>query len=426
MATITSVTAREILDSRGNPTVEATITLNDGTVATAATPSGASVSSYEAIELRDNDQKRYLGKGVLTAVNNVNTILAPQLLNMDPTTQQAIDQKMIAIDGTENKGKLGANGILAVSMAVTKAAAKTSQMPLYQYIRTNVIRETGDYKMPIPMFNIINGGKHAEGSVDMQEFMVIPASFKKFHEGLELGVTVTKKLKEILKENNLTTLVGDEGGFGPSLATNEEPLSLIAKAIEAATLRTGYDAYLGIDAASGSFYSDKKYKIKGHNSGMSGNDLIQVYQGLLTKYPILYLEDPLSEDDWEAWSKMFHETSKDTLIVGDDLTSTNPFRLQMAIEKKAISGIIIKPNQIGTVSEAAAVVAIARAAGIKIIVSHRSGETNDDFIADFAIGVRADYVKFGAPIRGERLAKYNRLLAIETELTALAQNQTKQ
>lgn len=423
MSTITSVTAREILDSRGNPTVEATIVLNDGTSATAATPSGASVSSYEAIELRDSEQKRYLGQGVLSAVNNVNTIIAPQLINMDPTTQQAIDQKMIGLDGTENKGKLGANAILAVSMAVTKAAAKTSQLPLYQYIRTNVIRESGTYKMPIPMFNIINGGKHAEGSVDMQEFMIIPASFKKFHEGLELGVTVTKKLKEILKENNFSTLIGDEGGFAPALSTNEDPLSYITKAVEAATLRSGYDAYLGIDAASGSFFKEKKYKIKGHANALSSNELIEFYESILSKYPILYLEDPLSEDDWEGWSKMFLQTNKDTLIVGDDLVSTNPFRLQMAIEKKAISGLIIKPNQIGTVSEAAAVVAVARAAGIKIIASHRSGETNDDFIADFAIGVNADYVKFGAPVRGERLAKYNRLLAIEAELAAQSQAQ---
>lgn len=421
MATITQITAREILDSRGNPTIETTTVLNDGTSVSAAVPSGASVGGYEAVELRDKDPKHYLGMGVLSAINNVNSIIAPQLINNDPAAQQALDRKMLDLDGTDNKQKLGANAILSVSMSIAKATAASYKLPLYRYIKEYILHETTPYKVPTPVFNIINGGKHAGQNVDIQEFIIVPGSFKKFHEALELGVVTTRKLKDILKLNSLSTMVGDEGGFAPELASNEDPLSLMTKAVENAGFRMGYDVFLGIDAAANSFFVDGKYKLKGHSTSLSAGEVINFYEDLISKYPILYIEDPLAEDDWEGWQKMYTQTGKQTLLVGDDLVCTNPLRLQTALEKKTIGGVIIKPNQIGTVSESVAVVAMSKAANLKVIVSHRSGETNDDFIADFAVGVNAEYAKFGAPVRGERLAKYNRLLAIESEIAANTQ-----
>lgn len=416
MAKITALTATEILNSKGNPTIEAVAVLDDGSIGVADVPSGASVGSHEAVELKDMDPARYGGAGMLRAIENIEKLISPQLVGMEAGVQSEIDNAMIQLDGTDDKSRLGANSILAVSMAVTKAAAMSQGVPLYRYIHSLTKREDTEMKIPTPLFNIINGGKHAGENINMQEFIVIPATFKSFTEGLQMGVMIYKKLQEVLHKGNFSTLVGDEGGYGPNLATNEDALSLISQAVELATYRLGYDVFTGIDAAGSSFYLNKKYKIKDKNIALSAADLTEFYKELIEKYHILYLEDALAEDDWEGWQTAYNSIDKDIILTGDDLTVTNPIRLQMALEKKTISGIIIKPNQIGTVSESIAVVEMAREAGIKVITSHRSGETNDDFIADFAVGVTADYVKFGAPARGERVAKYNRLLQIDTQL----------
>jgi enolase len=416
MSKITKVLAREIFDAKGNPTIETTVITDDNHVAVSSVPSGTSVGRYEAYALLDHDSRRYLGLGVLKAIENIEKVIAPQLIGRDPTKQQEIDNLMIQLDATPNKAKLGANAMLSVSIAVVKAGALASNQPLYVYISHLVQGNSVQVKLPITMFNLINGGLHAGSNVDMQEFLVIPATFKKLHESLHIGFLVYKNLKDLLKHSNLITLIGDEGGYGPTLPTNEDALSLLSQAIEVSTMRLGYDVFCGIDAASSNFYKDGQYKIKDKTVPLNAQELITYYQNLIGKYHMLYIEDALAEDDWEGWTLAFAKLGQDVILTGDDLTATNPFRLQEAIQKKAISGIIIKPNQIGTVIESLAVVEMARLAGLKITVSHRSGETNDDFIADFAVGVAADYVKFGAPARGERVAKYNRLLAIEKEL----------
>ncbi|MBI2074983.1 MAG: phosphopyruvate hydratase [Candidatus Levybacteria bacterium] len=419
MAKIKEIKASEILDSRGNPTVETAVFLSDGSVGIAACPSGASVGSYEALELRDGDEKRFKGLGVLKAIENVEKIIAPKLINMEATKQQEIDKTIIELDGTQNKGRLGANATLSVSMAVCKAAAKSSVLPLFIYLRQFVKKEGSLLKIPTPLFNVINGGMHAGGNIDFQEFIIVPAAAKPYEEALNIGFLVYNSLKDVLKQNNLSTLVGDEGGFGPRLATNTDAFSLLQQAISLSTFRLGFDVFLGLDVASNSFYKNGNYNIKDRAMALSANDLISFYEELSKSNRLLYLEDPLSEEDWEGWTKISTKMSQQTLIVGDDLIATNPYRLQTAINKKAITGIIIKPNQIGTVIESLAVAEVAREAGIKIIVSHRSGETNDDFIADFAVAVSADYAKFGAPARGERVAKYNRLLHIDRQLKTL-------
>jgi enolase len=416
MAKIKQIIAREIIDARGNPTVEARVILSDGSTAVASSPSGISRSTYEAFELRDNDLRRFKGLGVLKAVQIIHEKIAPALIGIEASDQQRIDRTMIELDGTQTKSKLGANATLPVSMAVAKAAAKSSVLPLFLYLRNFIKRENQELKIPSPIFNIINGGLHTENTLDIQEFHVIPATFKTFSDSLQLGVTVYQTTKDVLRRNNLSTLLGDEGGFSPSVDTNEDALSLIVQAVEESNLRLGYDIFLGIDAAANSFYTDQHYKIKDKSMSLTSSELISWYEELVKKYHILYLEDPLSEDDWDGWETVFPKISQYALIVGDDLTATNPFRLQMALYKKSINSIVIKPNQIGTVIEALAVVEIARHSGLKIVVSHRSGETNDDFIADFAVATSADYVKFGAPARGERVAKYNRLLQIDQQL----------
>ena len=416
MAQINTVRAREILDSNGNPTIEATVVLSDGSVGAAACPTGTSVGKYEAVDLRDKDENRYRGLGVLKAVENINSTIAPKIHGMDADKQNAIDKALIELDGTPNKNHLGANATLSVSMAVAKAAAKSAHLPLYLYLRNFIHEEEKQLKIPIPIFNLINGGKHAGQNVDIQELQIIPASFKSYPDALQLGVNVYKSIKKILERDNMTTLIGDEGGYAPTLATNEDALKMLSEAIILSNLRLGYDVFLGMDCASDNYYTDKKYKVKDREQALSSQDMISFYGELVKKYHILYLEDPLSEDDWDGWSLIGSLIANDTIITGDDLTATNPYRLQMALNKKAISGIIIKPNQIGTVIEALAVVEVARQAGLKIIVSHRSGETTDDFIADFAVGVSADYMKFGAPARGERVVKYNRLLAIDQQI----------
>ncbi len=421
MAKIKEIKAYEILDSRGNPTVEAEVILADGVVGTASCPSGASVGSYEAVELRDHDMARYRGFGVLKAVENIEKIIAPKLIGMEANKQQEIDKIMIELDGTQNKGRLGANATLPVSMAIAKAGAKSSVLPLYLYLRQFTKRDGTEVtlKIPTPLFNLINGGKHADNSLNFQEFLVIPASSKTYAESIQMGLSIKNSLGDILRTNNLSTLIGDEGGFGPKLPTNFDALSILKQAIDKNPFRFGFDVFIGLDVSANNFYHEHQYKIRDKAMELSARDLIAYYKELDKTFHFLYLEDPLSEDDWEGWSKIFTELSQNAIIVGDDLTTTNPFRLQMAIDKKAISGILIKPNQIGTVIEAIAVVEVARAMGLKITVSHRSGETNDDFIADFAVAVLADYVKFGAPVRGERVAKYNRLFQIERQIRSI-------
>lgn len=418
MANIAQIEATEILDSRGNPTIEVAVSLSDGSIGIAACPSGASVGTYEAVELRDQDQRRFRGLGVLKAIENIEKIIAPRLIGLDAAKQQNIDRVMIELDGTQNKAKLGANATLAVSMAVCKAAAKSSAMPLFHYIRQFIQRDF-PLRIPAPLFNIVNGGKHASNNLDFQEFMIIPATAKPYSEALHIGFTVYNALKDVLRSSNLTTLVGDEGGFGPNVAKNEEALGLVKKAVEATAYRFGADVFMGLDVASNTFLKNQQYTIKDKDMPFSADELITYYQELNKIYHFLYLEDPLGEDDWDAWAKLTATMSQQVIIVGDDLTTTNPYRLQTAMSRKAITGIIIKPNQIGTVIEAIAVAEIAREADLKLIVSHRSGETNDDFIADFAVAISADYVKFGAPARGERIAKYNRLLHIDKQLESL-------
>lgn len=419
MAKIKQITAREILNAKGEPTIETSVILNDGALGIASTPSGTSVGKYEAVDLKDNDEKRYQGKGVLNAITNIDKILSPLLVGMDASNQQLIDKKMIEIDGTVNKSKIGANAILSLSIAVAKASAKSAVLPLFLYLREYVKKDTQQLKIPTPCFNIINGGKHGGKSIDFQEFLVIPATSKKYSESLEIGTRVYFSLKKVIENNNLSSLVGFEGGFSPKLSSNQDALVLIKKAIEESNLRAGFDMFLGIDAASNTFYNENKYTIKDKSTTLTSKDLIAFYKMVNEQFHLLYLEDGLSEDDWDGWKELFTTMSTQTMIVGDDLVATNPFRLSEAISKNAISAVIIKPNQIGTIIEALAVAEMAKQAGLKVIVSHRSGETNDDFIADFAVSVSADYVKFGAPVRGERVAKYNRLLAIEAQLKSL-------
>ncbi len=416
MAKIKQIYPREILNSKGYPTVEVTITLENGLNATASCPSGTSVSKYEAVELRDGDPNRFNGYGVIKAVNNIVNVIAPKLIGMDVEKQPDIDKLMISLDGSAGKSKLGVNAILPVSMAVAKAAAKSLNIPLFAYIRHYTSLQNSPFKIPTPAFNIINGGKHAGNNLDFQEFLIIPASSISFPNALNMAVSIYQSLKKTLQNKGVSTLVGDEGGFGPSLSANRDALVMLNEAMSGGKFRINYDVFLGIDASANNFRQDGTYLIKDKERSLTSEDLATVYEGLNEEFNLYYLEDPFSEDDWEGWQNLNSVTSKKTIIVGDDLTATNFTRLQTAIEKKAIGGIIIKPNQIGTVLETLAVVEAARNAGLKIIVSHRSGETNDDFIADFAVGVGAEYAKLGAPARGERVAKYNRLLEIDLQI----------
>lgn len=417
MAKIKSISAREVLNSKGDPTIETTVILTDGAVGISSVPSGTSIGKYEAVELLDNDEKRYQGKGVLSAIGNIQKYIFPALSNQEANNLSVVDKKLIELDGTPNKQRLGANAILSVSMAVAKASAKSSVLPTFLYLREYTKKEAG-LKVPTPSFNIINGGKHGDGNIDFQEFLAIPATSKTFSEGLMLGVNVYASLKKTMQTNNLSALTGLEGGFSPKLSSNQDGLLLIKQAIEAINLRLGFDMFIGLDPAANDFYVEGGYRIKDKSTTLSSKDLIEFYSMLNSQYHLLYLEDGLAEDDWKGWQDLYTTLSKETLIVGDDLTASNPFRLQEAIQKNTIGGVIIKPNQIGTVIEAIAVCEMARQAGLKITVSHRSGETTDDFIADFAVAVGADYVKFGAPVRGERVSKYNRLLAIEKQIAS--------
>jgi len=415
---IYTILSREILDSRGNPTVETTVILNSGYRGMAAVPSGASVGKYEAVELRDNDEKRYGGKGVTKAVANVTSIIAQKLHGMDVLDQESIDKTMSALDGTPNKGNLGANSILSVSLASAVAAANSQTQPLYRYLNSlaNHGNVTPMVKIPTPMFNVINGGKHGGGNLDFQEYHIIPASNKSFSDALRLGAELYHSVKNLLIHRGAIHSTGDEGGFAPNLSTNKDPLEILSETIRSSNYRLGEDVFFGLDVAATSFKNESGYLIKDRPVAFRTNDFIEYIKDLHKIYRLLILEDPLGEDDWDGWVQITKELGNDMLIVGDDLLTTNPERLTRAVTNHACSAILLKPNQIGTLTELISVVNIAKKNDIKCIVSHRSGETNDTFIADLAVAVQSDYVKFGAPARGERIAKYNRLLQIEKEL----------
>jgi enolase len=417
-ARIYSISAREILDSRGNPTVETTVILTSGYRGVASVPSGASIGKYEAVELRDGDEKRYNGMGVLRAVQNVNTIINAKLRGIDATNQGLVDKTMVDLDGTPNKSKLGANAVLSVSLGVAAASANHQRIPLYRYLNglINIDKPIAMTRIPTPLFNIINGGKHGAGNLDFQEFHVIPASNKPYHQALQIGAEIYQAVKKILIYRNAVHSVGDEGGFAPNLFTNIDAMEILLEAVKTTPYRFGVDVFFGLDVAASYFKSSRGYQIKDRSTTFQTPDFIDYFKKLHEKYRLLLLEDPLGEDDWEGWVQITRELGADILIVGDDLLATNPERLQRAITQKACSAILAKPNQIGTLSEFLAVILLAKQHDIKTIVSHRSGETNNSFVADLAVGVQSDYVKFGAPARGERVAKYNRLLQIEQEL----------
>lgn len=419
MAKIQRVWAREILDSRAHPTIESYCQLDTGQVSITSVPSGISTGTYEAHELRDQDEKRFRGKGVLKAVGNVNQVLGPAIIGMDPLNQEEIDKKMTDLDGTENKEKLGANSILAISQAVTKVAATTQRINTYQYIWSLAEKKQikVQKKIPTPLFNMINGGLHGAGNLDFQEFFVIPAASKAFSEGLQLGVEVYMSIGANLARRGAIHSVGDEGGYAPNLFTNADALEILVESIKQSSYTLGTDAFLGLDVAANSFYKDGKYAIKDKSAPLDETAMIEYYKELNFNYQLEILEDPLQEDAWSGWNKLLTTIdTNQTFIVGDDLLVTNPKRIDKAIAEKACNAVLVKPNQIGTVSETLDVIKKAQDANWKVIVSHRSGETNDTFIADFAVGVSSDFVKFGAPARGERVAKYNRLWAIENEL----------
>jgi enolase len=417
-SSIYSIHAREILDSRGNPTVETTVILESGYRGTAAVPAGASIGTYEAVELRDNDPKRFGGMGVLKAVANVNTLLATKLKGIDALDQAALDKTMIELDGTPEKKNLGANSVLSISLACVVAAANHSQKPLYRYLNEMFAAfvPTKIERMPTPEFNIINGGKHGAGNLDFQEFHIVPATNKPLHEALRIGVEIYHSLKKILTYRNAIHSVGGEGGFAPNLFTNAEALEIILESIKETNYRFGIDVFFGLDVAANSFKKEKGYQIKDQPEPLSAKQFIEYYQQLHSKYRLLLLEDPLEEDDWESWSQITALMGKEVLIVGDDLLVTNKTRLEKAVSLKACSAILLKPNQIGSLSEFLEVVALSKKNDIKTVVSNRSSETNDAILSDLAVAVQSDYVKFGAPARGERVSKYNRLLEIESEL----------
>ena len=413
---VKSLFAQEILDSRGNPTVMTTLTLEDGQSVTSSVPSGASTGSHEAVELRDGDQSRYGGKGVIKAVEHVNDDLAKIVVGREVTDQQALDQEMIEADGTPNKARFGANAILSVSMALTKAAAISENMPLYQYIATLFGQPTDRYLMPVPMMNVLNGGKHALHSSDMQEYMLMPVGAPSIAEAVRYGAEVFHTLGKILNKQGLPTTVGDEGGYAPSLGDNEAPLRLMVQAIEAAGYRPGADIAIAMDPAASEFYHDDIYELASEGMTLTTEQLINRYTEWLAQYPIVSIEDGLSEDDWDGFTEKTRRLGDRLQIVGDDLFVTNPLRLQMGIERHAANSILIKLNQIGTVSETIEAINLAREHGYTAVVSHRSGETADTFIADFVVGAGTGQIKTGSASRSERIAKYNRLMMIEREL----------
>ncbi|AZE88008.1 phosphopyruvate hydratase [Pseudomonas orientalis] len=419
MAKIVDIKGREVLDSRGNPTVEADVLLDNGIIGSACAPSGASTGSREALELRDGDKSRYLGKGVLKAVANINGPIRDLLLGKDPLDQKALDHAMIKLDGTDNKGSLGANAILAVSLAAAKAAAQDQDLPLYAHI-ANLNGTPGVYSMPVPMMNIINGGEHADNNVDIQEFMVQPVGAKTFSEGLRMGTEIFHHLKAVLKARGLSTAVGDEGGFAPNLASNEDALKVISEAVANAGYKLGTDVTLALDCAASEFYEDGKYNLSGEGQVFNSEGFADYLKGLTERYPIISIEDGLDESDWDGWKILTDKIGEKIQLVGDDLFVTNTKILKEGIDKKIANSILIKFNQIGTLTETLEAIQMAKAAGYTAVISHRSGETEDSTIADLAVGTSAGQIKTGSLCRSDRVSKYNQLLRIEEQLAGKA------
>lgn len=418
MAKIKSVYAREILDSRGNPTIETTIWTDNNHGAVSSIPSGASTGKFEAVELRDKDPERFEGMGVLKAVANVNQIIGKYIIGQDPTKQNNIDQILLNLDGTEDKSKLGANAILSVSQACFELGAAVMELPTFEYTaqKYGLCKPTA-LDLPTPIFNLINGGKHGAGNLDFQEFHIIPSSQKKFTEALEIGTALYHNLKKILIEKKAIHSVGDEGGFAPNLFSNTDAIELLVETIESSKFKISQDVFIGLDIAASSFFKNGKYKISDIKENLSGEQFRDFLINLNHKYNLLSIEDPFDQDAWNDWADFTGAVGKQVMIVGDDLLVTNRKRLEEAIQKNSCNAILIKPNQIGTISETVAVVKLAKKSNFSVVVSHRSGDTDEDFLADFAVGIGADFVKFGAPGRGERVAKYNRLSFIQDYLT---------
>ncbi|NQS99161.1 MAG: phosphopyruvate hydratase [candidate division Zixibacteria bacterium] len=413
MTEIISIFAREVLDSRGNPTIEVEAHLIGGGMGRAIIPSGASTGEHEAVEMRDGDNKRFNGKGVLKAVEAVNDKLAPEIIGLDALDQTEIDRILIELDGTPNKSKFGANAILGISMAACRAAADALGIPLYRYIGG-----MSATVLPVPMMNVLNGGQHADNNVDLQEFMIMPRGAETFAQALRMGVETFHALKKVLKEENLSTAVGDEGGFAPDLKSNQQAVEFILRAIEKAGYRPGEDIFIALDPASSEFYDveRKVYMLKSENRELSSQEMVDYYVGWVDKYPIISIEDGLAQDDWEGWQLLTQKIGERVQIVGDDLFVTNTERLKIGIEKGVANAILIKLNQIGTVTETLQAIALARRAGYRYVISHRSGETEDTFIADFAVATTAGQIKTGSACRTDRIAKYNQLLRIEEEI----------
>jgi len=415
MSKIKNIVARQIIDSRGNPTVEADVHLDNGVMGRAAVPSGASTGAREAIELRDGDKSTYMGKGVLKAVGHINNEIAQALAGQDIGDQKKIDETMINLDGTDNKSKLGANALLAVSMAAAHAAANDKGIPLYEYLKTG-----SDYSLPVPMMNIINGGEHAENSVDLQEFMIMPVGASSIEQAIQMGSEVFHTLKSVLSAKGLNTAVGDEGGFAPDLPSNEAAITVILEAIEKAGYKAGSDIMIAIDAASSEFYENGKYNLKSEGKILSASEFIDVLEDWVTKYPIISIEDGLAEDDWEGWAELTERLGKKVQLVGDDLFVTNTSIFKEGIDKKIGNSILIKVNQIGTLTETLAAIQMAKDAGYTAVVSHRSGETEDTTIADLAVATASGQIKTGSMSRSDRVAKYNQLLRINEQLGSAA------
>lgn len=421
MSKIQKIWARQILDSRGEPTVETACQLDTGEISVASVPSGASRGTYEALELHDEDESKYAGKGVSKAVTNVNEILGPAVWGYDIADQDRIDKKLIEIDGTKNKSKFGSNAILSISIAATKAAALSSKQPLYSWINT-LAKRVGikeSMQVPTPIFNMINGGLHGAGNLDFQEFHVIPASSKTYTDSLRAAVEIYIMLGKDLDRRGAIHSIGDEGGYAPNLFTNADAIEVLYESIKQTSYQVGRDVFFGLDVAASQFFKNGSYTIRDKSESLNDDGLLEYYKYLNSQYHLAELEDPFHEDAWESWRKLNETFQGQVTIVGDDLLVTNSERVQKAIEEKSCNAILVKPNQVGTVSETLNVIKMSRDAGWKLIVSHRSGETNDWFIADFAVGVGSDFTKFGAPARGERVVKYNRLLSIEAELAQL-------
>lgn len=420
MAKIKTIDAFEILNAKGFPTIATTVILSDGKVGTASCPSGEKISHYEAVDLKDNDANRFDGQGVSKAVTNIKNVIAPSLVGKDAEHQVQIDRIMIDLDGTQNKSRLGANAIFSVSMAVAKAAAESSVLPLFLYLRQFVKKDHEPLKIPVPIFNFINGGNKDRRLTDFYEFLIIPASSKHYFESIQIGEIIRKSLKQIIETKYVKTRDDYEENFVPDLTSNKDAFVIIAQAVANTPIKLGLDVFFGLDSRASTFFKDGKYHIKDNNTtSLSSQDMIRYYEELNNNFHLLYLEDPLDQDDWDGWTSLFEKLSSTTTIVGGDLIATNPYRLQMAIDKKTVNAIVIKPNQIGTVIESLAIAEAARETGMKIVVSHRSNETNDDFISDFSVAVSADYIKMGSLSRGENIAKYNRFLQIDNQLKIL-------